>query len=60
MYHCVTALCWVPDESKKWGAQEQRGVGEQKGRKQRQDGGTGTNRELVQGKGQDGGALCAT
>lgn len=59
---CVTVLQRCSGsltESKKLGAQEQRGVGLQKRRKQRQDGGTGTNRELVQGKGQDGGALCA-
>ena len=46
-------------ECKKLGAQEQRGVGQQKGRKQRQDERTGINRELVQGKRQVGGASCA-
>lgn len=59
---CVTVLqrcSGFLTECKKLGAQEQRGVGQQKGRKQRQDGGTGINRELVQGKRQDGGALCA-
>ena len=64
---CITVLQRCSGsltESKKLGAQEQRGVGQQKGRKQRQDGEggggvTGINRELVQGKGRDGGALCA-
>lgn len=59
---CITVLQRCSGsltESKKLGAQEQRGVGQQKGIKQRQDGGTGINRELVQEKGQDGGALCA-
>lgn len=64
---CITVLQRCSGsltESKKLGAQEQRGVGLQKRRKQRQDGEggggvTGINRELVQGKGRDGGALCA-
>ena len=59
---CITVLQRCSGsltECKKLGAQEQRGVGQQKGRKQRQDGRTGINRELVQGKRQDGGALCA-
>ena len=65
---CITVLQRCSGsltESKKLGAQEQRGVGLQKREKAEAGWGgggggvTGINRELVQGKGQDGGALCA-
>ena len=65
---CITVLQRCSGsltESKKLGAQEQRGVGLQKRVKAEAGWGgggggvTGINRELVQGKGQDGGALCA-
>ena len=62
LQHCSGSLT----ESKKLGAQEQSGVGQQKREKAEAGWGggggggvTGINRELVQGKGQDGGALCA-
>ena len=64
---CITVLQRCSGsltESKKLGAQEQRGLGLQKREKAEAGWGggggvTGINRELVQGKGQDGGALCA-
>ena len=64
---CITVLQRCSGsltESKKLGAQEQRGVGLQKREKAEAGWGggggvTGINRELVQGKGQDSGALCA-
>ena len=65
---CITVLQRCSGsltESKKLGAQEQRGLGLQKREKAEAGWGgggggvTGINRELVQGKGRDGGALCA-
>ena len=64
MYHCVTALFWVPDGKQKVG--RSRTTWRRTAEKEKVEAGwgggggvTGINRELVQGKGRDGGALCA-